>query len=232
MSTTCPIRKEEDLQRFKNYYLEKGNMRNYLLIVVGLNTALRIGDVLKLKWEDVYDEHWGRFRRHLNVVEQKTGKQNYIALNDCIISTLEQCYHGQKGRGIPVLYQPARQPADQPESGVADHPQSRRGNRAGRAHQLSFPAQNIWLSCMETGRFPGYANDDLQPFVLSDHETLSRNHTGRKRRRVLSYKIIDLIRSILKSISCAKGFSLPQYFVRISKNKKYTKISKKGLSPW
>ena len=96
MSTTCPIRKEEDLQRFKNYYLEKGNMRNYLLIVVGLNTALRIGDVLKLKWEDVYDEHWGRFRRHLHVVEQKTGKQNYIALNDCIISTLEQCYHGQK----------------------------------------------------------------------------------------------------------------------------------------
>ena len=81
MSTTCPIRKEEDLQRFKNYYLEKGNMRNYLLIVVGLNTALRIGDVLKLKWEDVYDEHWGRFRRHLHVVEQKTGKQNYMARN-------------------------------------------------------------------------------------------------------------------------------------------------------
>lgn len=74
MSTTCPIRKEEDLQRFKNYYLEKGNMRNYLLIVVGLNTALRIGDVLKLKWEDVYDEHWGRFRRHLHVVEQENGQ--------------------------------------------------------------------------------------------------------------------------------------------------------------
>ena len=43
MSTTSPIRKEEDLQRFRNYYLEKGKMRNYLLIVVGLNTALRIG---------------------------------------------------------------------------------------------------------------------------------------------------------------------------------------------
>ena len=48
MSTTSPIRKEEDLQRFRNYYLEKGKMRNYLLIVVGLNTALRIGDVLSL----------------------------------------------------------------------------------------------------------------------------------------------------------------------------------------
>ena len=54
MSTTSPIRKEEDLQRFRNYYLEKGKMRNYLLIVVGLNTALRIGDVLSLQWKDVY----------------------------------------------------------------------------------------------------------------------------------------------------------------------------------
>ena len=79
MSTTSPIRKEEDLQRFRNYYLEKGKMRNYLLIVVGLNTALRIGDVLSLQ-----------------VVEQKTGKTNQIALNDCVLHALRQCYNGQK----------------------------------------------------------------------------------------------------------------------------------------
>lgn len=81
MSTTSPIRKEEDLQRFRNYYLEKGKMRNYLLIVVGLNTALRIGDVLSLQWKDVYDYKRRRFRAHLQVVEQKTGKTNQIALN-------------------------------------------------------------------------------------------------------------------------------------------------------
>ena len=85
MSTTSPIRKEEDLQRFRNYYLEKGKMRNYLLIVVGLNTALRIGDVLSLQWKDVYDYKRRRFRAHLQVVEQKTGKTNQIALNDCVL---------------------------------------------------------------------------------------------------------------------------------------------------
>ncbi|WP_347474581.1 tyrosine-type recombinase/integrase [Clostridium sp. AM49-4BH] len=96
MSTTSPIRKEEDLQRFRNYYLEKGKMRNYLLIVVGLNTALRIGDVLSLQWKDVYDYKRRRFRAHLQVVEQKTGKTNQIALNDCVLHALRQCYNGQK----------------------------------------------------------------------------------------------------------------------------------------
>lgn len=96
MSTTSPIRKEEDLQRFRNYYLEKGKMRNYLLIVVGLNTALCIGDVLSLQWKDVYDYKRRRFRAHLQVVEQKTGKTNQIALNDCVLHALRQCYNGQK----------------------------------------------------------------------------------------------------------------------------------------
>ena len=100
MSTTSPIRKEEDLQRFRNYYLEKGKMRNYLLIVVGLNTALRIGDVLSLQWKDVYDYKRRRFRAHLQVVEQKTGKTNQIALNDCVLHALRQCYNGQKQTNI------------------------------------------------------------------------------------------------------------------------------------
>ena len=100
MSTTSPIRKEEDLQRFRNYYLEKGKMRNYLLIVVGLNTALRIGDVLSLQWKDVYDYKRRRFRAHLQVVEQKTGKTNQIALNDCVLHALRQCYNGQKADNI------------------------------------------------------------------------------------------------------------------------------------
>ena len=81
MSTTSPIRKEEDLQRFRNYYLEKGKMRNYLLIVVGLNTALRIGDVLSLQWKDVYDYKRRRFRAHLQVVEQKTGKMTAFCMH-------------------------------------------------------------------------------------------------------------------------------------------------------
>lgn len=82
MGTTQPIRNRKELQRFSNYYKTvKPHPRNYAMIILGLNTALRISDLLQLQWADVYDFYDRRFRDHLLVFEQKTGKQNYIALN-------------------------------------------------------------------------------------------------------------------------------------------------------
>ena len=55
MSTTQPIRSKQLLHDFKDYYLTKQpNSRNYTLILIGLNTALRINDILHLTWGDVY----------------------------------------------------------------------------------------------------------------------------------------------------------------------------------
>ena len=49
MGTTQPIRKDDELYSFRMYYAdEKPNIRNYTLIVLGLNTALRIGDIFKM----------------------------------------------------------------------------------------------------------------------------------------------------------------------------------------
>lgn len=80
MSTTQPIRDLQTLHDLKNFYLDtEPNLRNYALIVVGLNTALRINDLLHLKWENVFQE--GRIREHIYVIERKTGKENRIFLN-------------------------------------------------------------------------------------------------------------------------------------------------------
>lgn len=88
MSTTEPIRQREMLLKFKNFYMEKEpNIRNYVLIIVGLNTALRINDLLHLKWTDIYTN--GVMRNHLYVTEQKTGKINRILLNEEASSALE-----------------------------------------------------------------------------------------------------------------------------------------------
>lgn len=82
MGTTQPIRNRNELQKFSTYYQTvKPHPRNYALIILGLNTALRISDLLQLQWFDVYDFYTQRFREHLLILEQKTGKQNYIALN-------------------------------------------------------------------------------------------------------------------------------------------------------
>ncbi|MCM1105061.1 MAG: tyrosine-type recombinase/integrase [bacterium] len=91
MSTTYPIRNEEKLERFKDYFLkEKPVYRNYAMIVIGLNTAFRIGDLLNLKWEDVFNRKTGRMREHICVTEQKTGKERVVAVNAAVAEVLEE----------------------------------------------------------------------------------------------------------------------------------------------
>lgn len=89
MGTTQPIREKEQLRIFMNYYKEvQPHPRNQALIVLGLHTALRISDILMLKWEDVYDFPNAAFQKHLFVKEKKTGKQTVIALNEHAKSAL------------------------------------------------------------------------------------------------------------------------------------------------
>lgn len=83
MGTTQPIREKEHLRIFMNYYKEmQPHPRNQALIMLGLHTALRISDILALKWEDVYDFSNHTFQKHLFIKEAKTGKQTVIALNN------------------------------------------------------------------------------------------------------------------------------------------------------
>ena len=82
MATTIPIREKEDLKKFTSYYKnESPNPRNHALILLGLHTALRISDVLSLRWENVYDFDENCFKTHLFLKEKKTGKNTMIALN-------------------------------------------------------------------------------------------------------------------------------------------------------
>ena len=83
MGTTQPIRDRQELQNFSTYYKdEKPNLRNYALVVLGLNTALRISDLLHLRWNDLYDFEKLCFRDHLLIKEKKKKKRNRIAINE------------------------------------------------------------------------------------------------------------------------------------------------------
>lgn len=91
MGTTQPIREKEQLKEFTEYYqIQDPSFRNQALIVLGLNTALRISDILKLKWEDVYDFDREQYRTHLYIKEQKTGKWNVVAQNIHVQEALGQ----------------------------------------------------------------------------------------------------------------------------------------------
>jgi len=83
-----PIRDKNHLKKLKNYFLERGQYRNNLLLVAGTHTVLRISDILKLTWADVYEEESKEYRTHLTTTEKKTGKTKTVALHPAIINAL------------------------------------------------------------------------------------------------------------------------------------------------
>ena len=108
MSTTLPIKNAEQLELFKSYYRsEKPNARNYTLIIFGLNSALRISDILSLTYGDIYDYRAKEWKEHLVVKEQKTRKTNRIYINREIQQTLEK-YAAPPRKNLRSGYSPAR----------------------------------------------------------------------------------------------------------------------------
>ena len=88
MAATEPIRNKKQLRQLAEYYLKRKQYRNYTLIVLGACTALRISDLLRMTWHDVYDRQHKSFRSHITLVERKTGKGKVIALNKQAIQAL------------------------------------------------------------------------------------------------------------------------------------------------
>lgn len=66
MEEVSPIKDKDDLQGMKDY-LREWNEMYYMMFITGLNTGLRIGDILTLKVKDV--QGW-----HIKLRERKTGK--------------------------------------------------------------------------------------------------------------------------------------------------------------
>lgn len=105
MATTEPIRDKKHVRELAGYYLKRGKLRNYLLVVLGVYTALRISDLLRLTWADVYDFAAGRFCTHIELTERKTGKRKTIALNSKAVDALRLCLTGKNVQPGGFLFQ-------------------------------------------------------------------------------------------------------------------------------
>ena len=67
-----PIRDKDDIQAMKEY-LREWNERNYLLFLFGINSGLRVGDILRIRVKDV--QGW-----YIKIKEQKTGKRKQLKM--------------------------------------------------------------------------------------------------------------------------------------------------------
>lgn len=74
MKFVQPIREKEKIDALKAI-LKRQSGRNYFLFYLGINTGLRISDILPLKMSDVYN------KEHINITEQKTGKVRRQRIN-------------------------------------------------------------------------------------------------------------------------------------------------------
>jgi len=84
MKSVNPIRKIKKIEDIEKLI---DNKRNLLLFVMGINTASRVSDLLKLKLGDVTDEQ-GEIRPSVTLREQKTGKTKEFPLNAAVRQAL------------------------------------------------------------------------------------------------------------------------------------------------
>ncbi|MBA7538583.1 Tyrosine recombinase XerD [subsurface metagenome] len=94
MNEVQPIRDKKKIRAIKGN-LKKRNPRDFLLFTMGINTGLRISDILKLKVEDV-KESSGEIKEFLDLNEKKTKKPRHIYINDEVENALE--YYFDKTR--------------------------------------------------------------------------------------------------------------------------------------
>lgn len=79
----------EDMRKMIVYFQEKKQWLPYLIFVLSCNTARRVGDIIKLKWDNIYNPANGMIRTKLDLVEEKTGKFARPLLNKACREAIE-----------------------------------------------------------------------------------------------------------------------------------------------
>lgn len=80
MNYVEPIRDRKKIAQIKNLLRGQRRNRDLLLFVVGINSALRISDILQLKIRQFLDET-GNIERRFWIKEQKRGKRHEVVIN-------------------------------------------------------------------------------------------------------------------------------------------------------
>jgi integrase len=88
MNFVEPIRSTKQISRIKNLLKSQERYRDYLLFTVGINTALRISDLLDLRIGDFVDAT-GAVKARFSIHEQKRGKRHEVVVNQSIREALD-----------------------------------------------------------------------------------------------------------------------------------------------
>ena len=84
-----PIRDIKKVSQIKNMLKAENKIRDLLLFELGINSALRISDLLGIQTKDLFDEQ-GNINGFFDIKEEKTSKVNRITITPKVQETLKQ----------------------------------------------------------------------------------------------------------------------------------------------
>lgn len=110
MNCVEPIRDLEKLEEMKEE-LKKNGTRDYLMFLTGINSGMRISDIVKLNVNDVRNPN-GTMKEHISVIEKKTKKLKKFPLCNNLLVEMEKytrnmnkgeyLFKSRKGKNKPI----------------------------------------------------------------------------------------------------------------------------------
>lgn len=110
MNYVEPIRDLEKLEEIKEE-LKKNGTRDYLMFLTGINSGMRVSDIVKLNVNDVRNSN-GTMKEHITIIEKKTKKlkkfplcNNLLVEIEKYIKNMEQdefLFKSRKGKNKPI----------------------------------------------------------------------------------------------------------------------------------
>ena len=88
-----PIKSMEDIDRISRYFISRGQYRDNMLFIVGINFGLRVSDLRVLRFSNLINSNL-TFKDSFPVFEKKTRntrkrkKNRYITINDAVIEAV------------------------------------------------------------------------------------------------------------------------------------------------
>lgn len=84
------IRSYDDYHAIEQYYLERGQIRDWAMWTIGVSLGLRISDLLSLKFGHLIDADKKTIKPRIQIYEQKTGKLNNCLVTESVRLALER----------------------------------------------------------------------------------------------------------------------------------------------
>ena len=79
------FKNKKDEDKVRRYFKNHRDKRRYPLFIVGMNTGLRIGDIVKLQMKNFQNGY-------LSLIESKTSKRKIVVVNSEVLEILQEYY--------------------------------------------------------------------------------------------------------------------------------------------